>query len=248
MFVNGIFKKRRGSTAGGRDTPSVPAGLPKKIKRELEEADAAAAPPRKNPRLMDVKREPGSVEDAVFHLQQDHFSDPLDFSWGNILSQDIDIGGIRIKTEDIIDEKDEIASPITSFSPPPSDSNSDVALEDLLNTADLAGVDLSCEPMDLSSGNALDLSITGHSIKPPDWWSESLNGTLKELMDEAGLPISRNGLHTPISASPIRDNEFSHPWAEDKCHLDDAIASFDTDIHNLFDIENIPSPNMSQES
>lgn len=247
MFVNGIFKKRRGST-GGRETPSVPAGLPKKIKRELEEADAALQPPSKQQKV-DVKREPGSVEDAVFHLQQSdpNFSDPLDFSWGNILTQDIDIGGVRIKTEDVIDEKDEIASPITSFSPPPSDSNSDVALEDLLNTADLAGMDLSSDgPIDLSAGSgiALDLSITGTSIKPPDWWSESLNGTLKELMGEAGLNTSRSGLHTPIAPSPVRETDFSHPWAEDRTDLDEAIASFDTDIHNLFDIENVPSPNM----
>ena len=172
----------------------------------------------------------------------------LDFNWNSILLQDIDVGGTKVKTEDIIDhpEHDDIASPIISLSPPPSDSNSDISIDDLLNNATFAANEFE-NPIDFESGQPLDLSISGMSLRPPDWWSDSINESKGFLSpSHAG-----NGLDTPVtSQSPMGVTDSSgggladHPWAESRDVIDNAISSFDTDITNLFDIDNIPSPGL----
>ena len=201
------------------------------------------------------------------HVDGDENS--LDFNSNSILLQDIEVGGLKVKTEDIIDcaatQEDPSAQPITAFSPPPSDSNSDTSIDDLLGNGDLVANEFE-NPVDFESGQPLDLSINGMSMRPPEWWSESLTETTKGLFaslnsgvfggvvnDSASTTIS--GLNTPVIAqSPLcEDNEDSlsveaHPWAEDKTDLDRAISSFDTDITDLFDLENIPSPALGVQS
>lgn len=224
MFVNGIFKKRRSTP---RET--VPAGPPaKKVRREEE--DYIVSP--QNPSLSNGFSSDDLSDESQLRLNGEEVNETLrgDFNWNAILHQDINVGGVRIKTEDIIDdqETDQIAVPITTLSPPPSESNSDVALDELLNSADL-GANFE-DPVDLSAG-ALDLTVQGFGIRPPEWWLEGGQSTSDN---------NNTGLHTPVAGSPIPethtdDTDYSHPWAESRADLDEAIASFDLDLQNLFD-------------
>ena len=274
MFVNGVFKKRRGSA------PTMPITAPplKRMKQEEEDYQATLSiqgggilPSASvlltpaTPGSMDgplspltdikVKKEPGLGDHMAqigARAESALNGDALDFSWSAILNQDIEVGGVRVKTEDIIDDKDEEASPIMELSPPPSDdSGSDVALEDLLSTDFGSDVqENSNSALDLTNGQPLDLSIQGTSLKPPEWSTDSFNSQMFNAsggMNNTEQPVTESsGLNTPIHApSPV---DYSHPWAENKSDLDQAIASFDTDISSLFDLENIPSPNLNTES
>lgn len=271
MFVNGIFKKRRGSASA----PAVAPPAPKRSKREEEDYQAAlaisgggvlpsasvlltpATPSSMNGPLsplkeVKIKTEPGlgdHLAQVGARAESALNGDSLDFSWNAILNQDIEVGGVRVKTEEMIDSKDFEATPITDLSPPPSeDSSSDIAFEELLN-GDLQssdGQDTSDGAVDLTTGQPLDLSITGTSLKPPEWWAESFNSSMFQSATGSSGDINPSaeqnpGLHTPIHApSPV---DYSHPWAESRSEdLDQAMASFDPDIASLFDVENIPSP------
>jgi hypothetical protein len=259
MFVNGVFKKRRGSTAC---MPTIAPPV-KRMKREEEDYQATlsitggnvlpsasvlltpATPSSMNGPLspftdMKVKKEPGlgdHMEQVASRAESALNGDGLDFSWSAILNQDVVVDGTRVKTEDADDKE---ATAIMDLSPPPSDdSSSEVALDEFLSfTAADSNKKSDSGALDLTTGRPLDLSIQGTSLKPPEWWAESLNG---QMFTAAGGPAASTegtgGLHTPIhAASP----EYSHPWAESKAEdLDQAIASFDTDI--FFDIETIPS-------
>ncbi len=229
MFVNGIFKKRRNSARENI------APAPKRMRREVDDMiGVASMSPSRQMRGMQIKSEP--QDDRMLHVGTDDFTDTLngEFNWNAILHQDIDVGGVRIKTEDLIDgsedQNNSIASPITTLSPPPSDSNSDTGFDELFAT------EPSDDPLDLSgNGDPLDLSVQGFAIKPPDWWSESMTRGLL-------LPLDHNnesGLHTPIAPSPVPEHELSHPWAENRSDLDEAIASFDLDLQNLFEDDSL---------
>ena len=181
---------------------------------------------------IEIKKEP--ITDAL--------EDGIEFNWNSILSQDIEIGGVRVKTEDIIDGDSDIASPIIDMSPPPSEgsnTNDDIVLEELFNSADFGEV--LDEPLDFTTGGPLDLSISGMSLKAPTWWEDSLNAGQR-------LEEQDSGLHTPLAQSPVPDTEYAHPWAEDKTELDNAIACFDTDFASLIDIDNMPSPHITTDS
>ena len=229
MFVNGIFKKRRGSTR----EPLLPPT--KKIKREQDEEFL-------NVCLSEIAQHVDSnscssteSQQAVQSIKTEDSVVLGDVNWSTFLNQDIEVGGVRIKTERLIDDTDGYAaSPITSMSPPPSDSSSDIGLEELLGSTDLTQ-GYSESPLDLTTGDALDLSISGTHINPPDWWSESLTRAFLS-------PEHNSGLNTPLSSSPARD--LSHPWADDRTDIDQAFAAFDVD--NLFDLGNIPSPRIGE--
>ncbi len=246
MFVNGIFKKRR--NAGTRE-PNLPLPPPaKRIKREPSDEGYLAA--------MALANEMNGTTSSLHQISTDESTTDseavdneimrADFNWNAIFHQDIEVSGVKIKTEDLIDTQEElenqveeIASPITALSPPPSDSNSDVGLEDLLNPD--FGTDLD-GPLDLSTGDALDLTITGSLIKPPNWWAESINGRMGFQSPEH----TNSGLNTPVTCnSPTPDHEHSsvHPWAENRTALDEAIASFDLDLQNLFE-DDLTGPNL----
>lgn len=185
---------------------------------------------------MGVKKEP-------LDANADVLNDAIDFNWNSILNQDIDVSGIKVKTEDIIDSNEtDAASPITALSPPPSEgSNSDdIIFDDLFSNADISA-DLE-EPLDFTTGGPLDLSINGMTVKPPSWWEDSLN------LGEPVQVAQPSGLNTPIAQSPNTDAEYAHPWAEDKTELDSAMACFDTDIAGLFDMENMSGQHMKGDS
>ena len=231
MFVNGIFKKRRSAP---REVLMVPP--PKKVKTEPEDVLIGGITTR-NPYLLSGYQT-DYLTDEGHIIGSDDASGALrgDFNWNAILDQDIEVGGICIKTEDIIDENsdptDSIACPITTLSPPPSDNNSDIGIEDFLNSSDLPSTLDNPEDLSSSSGSPLDLTIQGATIHPPDWWSESMN---KDIMHRGLMsPEHNSGLNTPL-ASPVPDAEFSHPWSDSRIDMDDAIASFDLDLQNLFD-------------
>ena len=222
MFVNGIFKKRRGSLTG-------------------REAYMPQMPPTKRNRTDDPVRPVGAMRgDTIFHIGADSISDVLDISWNTttLLGRDIDVGGVRVKTEDIIDEKENVAAvgTITPLSPPTSDG--EVGLDDLLG----AGLDFE-DPLDLSTGSALDLTVQGTGIRPPEWWSDSAGRDMFVGLLSPRQLNHNSGLNTPIPASPVLDSdvEFGHPWAEDRLELDQALASFGGDMFDLGSIDSLSS-------
>ena len=223
MIENGIFKKRRNS----RD--SCPMPPTKRVKREEDEL------------LMAVNSIKGTREDkllsngSVHYGQQDDSDDDSltlrgDFNWTAILNQDIDIGGVRVKTEHIIDSDE--SGPLIAMSPPSSETNSDdLGLDDLFSQTDIS-MDM---PLDCTTRNPLDLTVTGTGIRPPEWWGDSL---LQDIKTEPHDPDHNSGLHTPVQPSPRSD--IDDVWSN-ATGLDGS-GAFDLD--NLFDIDNIPSPSM----
>ncbi|KAK7112144.1 hypothetical protein V1264_011642 [Littorina saxatilis] len=220
MIENGIFKKRRNS----RDSCQMPPT--KRMKREEDEL------------LMAVNSIKGTREDKLLcngYLDDDSDDDSLtlrgDFNWTAILNQDIEIGGLRVKTEHIIDNGD--SGPLIAMSPPSSETNSDdLGLDDLFSQTDISmDVPLDCT----NHGNPLDLTVTGTGIRPPEWWGDSL---LQDIKTEPNDTDHSSGLNTPVPPSPHSD--IDDVWTN-ATGLD-GNGAFDLD--NLFDIENIPSPSM----
>lgn len=130
-----------------------------------------------------------------------------------LLNEDIEVGGVRLRTGDIIGDvvSDNNDSNFMTLSPPSSDDTND-SFEDLL------GGELT-QPAPSSSGtvtgrgreteDAAGMSIQGVKIEPPEWWSESLTGN------------SFNGIFVSESEAD------SHPWSSNKSDIDDAIAALD---------------------
>lgn len=242
MIENGVFKKRRNSRDGCPSSSSPPpmSGL-KRIKCEpLDDddfSDSGFVQPIKMRKLDDGNSvmHYGANDTEEAHLKGD-------FNWTSILNQDIEIGGIRIKTEDLIDTSSEdAASPILAMSPPSSDSNSvsDFGIDDLLGENSFS----SDTPIDFTTSDNLDLSVVGTGIKAPDWWADSFNlGEHRNLLQNIENIECRSGLNTPVASSPVHEHdENAHPWFDRNDH--DSDTPFDVD--NLFDIENIPSPHIS---
>lgn len=236
MIENGIFKKRRNS----RD-----AACPPPLKKVKHEDDDSLSSCNSLINFSKVTRR-GQNGLIVFPGQDD---DSLkgDFNWTSILNQDIEIGGIRVKTEDLLDNASEhdLSASSSAMSPPSSEANSDdFSIEDLFGHTDL-GSDV---PLDFTTENPLDLTVTGQNIKAPEWWEESFNlGDHKGALKEAAEASS--GLHTPlhVTSSPVHikdelDDELAHPWAESGGFTDIGEAF---DVDNLFDIGNIPSPRVN---
>lgn len=236
-----MFKKRRNSRDGqsgstSNSPPTVPINL-KGIKREPEDdgyENNASFPPSKM-----RKTDGGNV--LHFGATEDEGHIKGDFNWTSILNQDIEIGGIKIKTEDLIDTNDESASPIMAMSPPSSDSNSvsDFGLDDLLGDNDLSSSE---SPLDFTTHDSLNLEVIGTGIKAPDWWADSFNaGEHRNLLQNIENIETRSGLNTPVAPSPVHENdENDHPWFD----RTDLNVETHFDVDNLFDIENIPSPHI----
>lgn len=220
MIDNGVFKKRRNSREGPCPPPM------KKIKKEPEDDYLPSCHGR------------AMKQESVVHFSNDeHESLKGDFNWTSILHQDIEIAGIKIKTEDLLDGPDSSSSvPSDPMSPPSSECSSDnFSIEDLFTQHDLS----QDVPFDYTTNDPLDLTINGSHISPPEWWSEDMN-----TGDHVNIKHS-NGLHTPIiPSSPVQEHDHldGHPWAESSTFADIAEAF---DVDNLFDLENIPSPKLS---
>ena len=221
-MMNGIYKKRRGSAAL-RDVPlsmASPSSLKRQRSIDTSDSDSSNnvpdAPPAK---LQKVKTEPVNVPCLVG-----------DFSWNSILNENITVGDQQIKGAEIVDGDEDAASPITAMSPPPSEGSNkgDDFFEDFLNNP--------LDPIDFTSGQPLDLSITGTNISKPSWWDESFSGCFRE---EENNSNNDNGLHTPIHSPD------THPWAEDKNELDMALATFESFDDTFFPVDNVTSQNES---
>lgn len=225
MIENGIFKKRRGS----RDSCLLPPS--KRVRRDDDELLVAVNSIKgvREDKLLSN----GSTLNFIAHGddEEDSFMLQGDFNWTAILNQDIDIGGTRVKTEHIIDGDD--SGPLVAMSPPSSETNSDdLGLEDLFSQTDISmKVHLDC-----TTQYPLDLTITGTGIRPPQWWGDNLLGGIK--MEPQDLTEHCNGLHTPVAPSPNGDRE--DLWGNPS----DLDGSSAFDLDNLFDIGNIPSPQM----
>lgn len=220
MIDNGVFKKRRNSREG--NCPSAPPL--KKIKKEPED----------DYELGNCHGKALRHESVVHFHNDEHESLKGDFNWTSILHQDIEIAGIKIKTEDLLDGPDSSSSvPSDPLSPPSSECSSDnFSIEDLFSQTDLSQE----VPFDYTTNDPLDLTINGSHIAPPEWWSEGIEH--QSIKHEPGL-------NTPIMpSSPVQEHDHldGHPWAESNTFADIAEAF---DVDNLFDLENIPSPKLS---
>ncbi|GFO38290.1 forkhead box j1 protein [Plakobranchus ocellatus] len=180
----------------------------------------------------------------------------LDFNWTSILNQDIDIGGKTVKTEAILDDPDLQQSPFMAMSPPSSETNSDdLGLDELFSQTDFA-MNL---PVDFQTNDPLDLTVQGTTIKPPEWWNSEigLDGTAAASTNNTNdnfhtdifnnnIPGSGNDhrhnsrLNTPVPPSPESDHGDAM-WGEGIA-LSSSGHHFDLD--NLFEFDNIPSPQL----
>lgn len=241
LIENGVFKKRRNSRDGqsGSTSSSPTTTLPVSLKRIKQEPDDDGYGDYSQPTKMRRLEDGNTV--LHFGAQEDDSHLKGDFNWTSILNQDIEIGGIKIKTEDLIDTSDVDASPIIAMSPPSSDSNSvsDFGLDDFLGENDLSSSE---SPLDFTTSDPLSLEVVGQGIKAPGWWADSFNaGETRGLLQNIENIESRSGLNTPVAPSPVHESDVSdHPW------LDRAELNADTpfDVDDLFDIENIPSPSI----
>ncbi|KAF6026710.1 FOXJ1 [Bugula neritina] len=135
-------------------------------------------------------------------------------NFDKLLSQDIDVNGTKLRTEDIIDGHNSNDTLVT-LSPPPSDTTSEDSFEDLLSS-DLAKLEGSANG---SSG----MSVQGVKIEPPEWWADSLTGSAFNGLLNTSIPSGQLG-----SA-----NHDSHPWNTNKSEIDDAMAALD-DMEKFF--------------
>lgn len=237
LIENGVFKKRRNSRDGQSSSSSNSPTLSLGLKRIKQEPDDDGYGELSQPSKMRKLEDGNTVLHFGVHEDDSHLKG--DFNWTSILNQDIEIGGIKIKTEDLIDTNNVDASPIIAMSPPSSDSNSvsDFGLDDFLGENELSS---SNSPLDFTTSDPLSLEVVGTGIKAPNWWADSFNaGEARGLLQNIENIESRSGLNTPVAPSPVHESDVTnHPW------FDRADLNGDTpfDVDDLFDIENIPSP------
>lgn len=225
-FVNGVFKNKRRTPAMLTSHGLAPNRQQhkngfkhKKIKKEPIDNDTD---------FLDIIN-PTSPDDSSSSSESVHSENgglKQDINWGSMLHQDIEIDGVRIKTEALIDDREleqSIDSINVQLSPQNNSKQEDPALEELLNTdlgLEFTDMDINNDhlPLDLISGEPLDLTVTGTGLKQPDdWLNESTNQTL--------LDPHQSTLHMS------QPNEAQHhPW--DNGGND----NFDIDIDRLLDV------------
>ena len=172
MIDNGVSKKRHNSQEG-----LVPPPL-KKIKK-VQEDDY----------LPSCNNNSSSNESVVHFSNEEQKSLKDDFNWTSVLHQDIEIGGINIKTDDLLDGLDSLSSVPSDtmspqsdiMSPQSSDCISDnFSIEDLFAQTDLLQ-DIS---FDLTSNDPLVPSDT-MSPKSSDCSSDNFN--IEDLFAQTDL-------------------------------------------------------------
>lgn len=127
-----------------------------------------------------------------------------DYTWNTIFNSEIEVEGMKIKTEDILNESDgepRPESPLLTISPPPSEVN------------DVDG-QFCPERVDL------DLSINGKQIPRPEWFEEQLkdlelNGEVNTVTnpEEDFENLFGHFDFPPSPANSLHDQQ-AHPWAE----------------------------------
>lgn len=224
LLENGILKKRRANSLPEMLAPSV-----KRIKIEPED------PPSMDDEVFEIKpvtvkskkhkskskkskskhskrskRSSRSVtRDDSSTSEDDNLPSSVlngTFQWDSIFDSEIDVDGVRVKAEAILDPSGEVQILPVLDSPPQSEGNEEFAsmfFQDM----------------------PLDLSIKGTHIPKPLWFEgqtrpnasrEVTIGQMEESMEElfgaADLP--------PSPASSLNDHS-SHPWAESRDQLED---------------------------
>jgi hypothetical protein len=174
MIDNGVSKKQRNSQEG-----SAPPAL-KKIKKEQED-DYFPSCNNKSSRN----------ESVVHFSNEEHESLKGDFNWTSILHQDIEIEGIKIKTEDLLDGLDSLSSvPSDTMSPqsdtmsPQSDTMSPQSSEcsyDNFSLEDLLAQDI---PFDFTSNDPL---VPSDTTSPQYSDCSSDNFSIEDLFAQTDL-------------------------------------------------------------
>ena len=131
-------------------------------------------------------------------------------NFDKLLNQDIDVNGIKLRTEDIIDAHDSNDSMVTLSPPSSDDSSGGDSFEDLLGSS-LAKLD------ELHPPGSSDMTIQGVKIEPPEWWTDSLTGSAFSGLLNSSIPSGQ--LNAAVQES--------HPWTTDKSDIDDAMAALD---------------------
>lgn len=193
-----------------------------------------------------------SLPDPFWSSGTDSLTDTLSASWSKVLNQDLDVGGISVKTADILVDLETTAAAgsisltLPSLESPPlssvEDTDSDLDMEALLCSTCAPNL----EHVAPRTGDPLDLTIHGIGLQPPDWWNESLNehfpaeGGAESLFPASSAPllqpISEGHMHTPLLMPFQEDDDNFHPWAENR----DALIGFDVGTV-LLDTDNIDS-------
>lgn len=244
LLENGIFKKRR-------NTAPIMDFLPKRIKIEPLDEDyddvfencdlnnnikssRKQSTPRKHSMpeyWSDSKRHKGGLqlhgnkdpllEDSTLpsHILKD------DYTWNTIFNSEIEVEGMKIKTEDILNSEDydqnRAESPLLALSPPPSEVND--------------GMDGQFCPERID----LDLSINGITIPRPQWFENQLKDLELNPPNEGDIDediVSLFG-HFDFPPSPANslhgeEQQQAHPWAEKGLPME---SSFDGISDDLFD-------------
>ena len=211
-----LFKKRNYS----QDPEVIQSPNPKRIK--LEKIDTVYESPRDMFNAMTTTVTPPTTptfdetHDAVSAIE---FSDDSSISydtyaksedstkfhtisngWNAILHQDIEVGGVKIKTERLLDEADSAARAITSYSPPPSEHSSSHLFNDLLKEFDpnMDGPLTSDVPLDMTVPRSTKAEVT-------NWW---------ETMADPYSPGSERPMSTPPhSSSETEQSQLS--WTDE---------------------------------
>ncbi|XP_033629967.1 forkhead box protein J1-B-like [Asterias rubens] len=232
LLENGIFKKRRTSSSRDFNTENI-----KRIKIEpLDDYETCPVEKQHHSRKQSAPKKKSydldgsfkfrplqlnSFGDADFSDSDDNLPSAVlrdDFGWNSIFQSEIDIDGIKVKTEDILDDEaqqNRCLSPCLQISPPPSNEG---------------GEQLGLQNLE----DCLDLSISGVQIPRPAWFEDQfreLDYTAEEarmLFDDIDLP--------PSPDSSINDQQ-SHPWAE-------AGGPVSFDMEDLLDFRSIPGEDM----
>ncbi|WAQ95637.1 FXJ1B-like protein, partial [Mya arenaria] len=204
LIENGAFKKCRNSQEGQttNTTRCTTADAQFSLERVKQEPNdngdevVGCSQPTKIRKLDDGN----SVLQFGANEEEEHLRD--DFNWAAILNQDIEIGGIKIKTEDLIDTNDDAAIPIMAMSPPSSDSNSvsELGLDNLLGDTDFSN---SGSSLDYKAADCLSLAVFGTGINSPDWWADSFNVGERGLLPNIDTIKTKNGLYTQAHESDI---------------------------------------------
>ena len=228
LLENGIFKKRRNSSARDYGTENIkrikvePVDDYESYTVEKHHCRKQSAPKKKVDLDNSLKFRPlqlNSFGSADLSDSDDNLPSAVlkgDFGWNSIFESEIDVDGIKVKTEDILDDVQDnrCQSPYLQISPPPSNEGGD---------ADLHNIE-----------DCLDLSISGVHIPRPVWFEDrfrDLDYTEEEarmLFDEIDLP--------PSPVSSINDLQ-SHPWAE-------ASGPLSFDVEDLLDFQSVPGDDM----
>ncbi|KAK6176259.1 hypothetical protein SNE40_014572 [Patella caerulea] len=152
-----------------------------------------------------------------------------DFNWSSVLQQDIEINGVQIKTENILDDDDYgkmsdfpvntlTSVDVTSYPMSSSVPNCDVNPDDLTCFDDLLVFNLNDQPKDQQLTDDCALDLTTDTNGDHDWWQKAF-----ECSDEASKiqDMKNESDCNEINIAPLFNN-------------DD-----DVDICNLFHVDHI---------